>query len=121
MVQATEDRTCHHTAMCRQSMPMGLERHRQCSRWLRDAWTQGHVRPSSIIMRHPYGQQTPEMVRTQWNEAIETFPPPRADEPLAERMGLRRPHRRLEHPQAQVADALVKLWREEAIAVMNQA
>src|SRR5919109_4569090 len=60
------------------------------------------------------------MVLTQWNEAIETFPPQRADEPLAERIGLRRPHRRLEHPQAQVTDALVKLWREDAIAVMNQ-
>ena len=54
------------------------------------------------------------------NEEVQTLPPQRADEPLAERIGLRCPHWRLEHPQSQVADALVELLRENAVAVMEQ-
>jgi len=60
------------------------------------------------------------MTCRQGNHVIQAFPPQRADEPLAERLGLRSPHRRLAHSQSQVADALVKLLREDAIAVVNQ-
>jgi hypothetical protein len=61
------------------------------------------------------------VILSQRNEKVQAFPPQRADEPLAERIGLRSPHRRLEHPQPQVAEALVKLLREDAIAIMKQA
>ena len=60
------------------------------------------------------------MVDPQRNNTVQTFPPQRADEPLAERIGLRSPHWRLEHPQPQVAHTLVELLREDAIAVMDQ-
>src|ERR671923_1781237 len=72
-------------------------------------------------MQRPYLDDASQMVLSQRDHKIETFPPQRADEPLAEGIGWRSPHRRLEHPQPQVADALVKLLREDAIAVMYQA
>ena len=88
MVQAAEDRTCHHTALCRQSMPMRLERHRQCSRWLRDAWTQGHVRAPSIVMRDPLHEDVPQVVCRYGNQVIYAFAPQCAQQPLAERVRL---------------------------------
>ena len=60
------------------------------------------------------------MVCGEWNQIVHALPPQRADEPLAEGIGLRRPYRRLEHPQPQVADAWVKLMRKDTIAVMQQ-
>ena len=60
------------------------------------------------------------MVCREGNQVIHAFPPQRADEPLAECIGLRRPHRRLEHPQPQVVDTLIKLLREDAITIMQQ-
>ena len=60
------------------------------------------------------------MVCAQRNQKVEALPPQRADKSLAERIGLRSPHRRLEHPQPQVTYALVQLLREDAIAVMYQ-
>jgi len=73
-----------------------------------------------VIMRYPYCEQSSHMVFRQGDDKVETFSPQRANEPFAEGIGLRSPHRRLEHPQPQVADALVKLLREDAIAVMDQ-
>src|SRR5438132_4212865 len=76
--------------------------------------------PTSFVMQHPCLYDALQVVLGKRDYKIETFPPQRADEPLAERIGLRSPHRRLEHLQPQVAYALVKLLREDAIAVMYQ-
>ena len=74
-----------------------------------------------VIMWHPYVQQTPEMVLGQWNDKVQTLPPQRAQEPFAQRVRLRCLRRRFQYSQPEVADALVKLLREDAIAVMQQA
>src|SRR5437016_13282335 len=76
--------------------------------------------PTSFVMQHPCLYDALQVVLGKRDYKIETFPPQRADEPLAERIGLRGPHRRLEHPQSQVAYVLVKLLREDAIAVMDK-
>jgi len=60
------------------------------------------------------------MICGEWNQKVQALPPQGADEPLAEGIGLRSPYWRLEHPQPQVANALVQLWREDTITVMNQ-
>src|SRR5215470_7770655 len=60
------------------------------------------------------------MVCGEWNQKVHALSPQGADEPLAECIGLRSPYRRLEHPQPQVAEALVKLLREDTIAIMQQ-
>src|SRR5215468_2799427 len=73
-----------------------------------------------IVMRHPCVHDASQVMLGEWDHTIQAFPSQRADEPLAERIGLRRPYRRLAHPQPQVADALVELVREDAIAVMDE-
>src|SRR6516165_9693292 len=106
--------------MCWQPMPLRLQWCRQTRTWLGNTRPQSHGRATFVVMAYPLHEAVPHMVCRQGNHVIHTFPPQRADEPLAERIGLRSPHRRLEHPQPQVADALIKLLREEAIAVMQQ-
>jgi hypothetical protein len=71
-------------------------------------------------MRDPLFKDATHMVFRQRNQIIQTFPPQRAEEPLAGRIRLRTPHRGFEYPQPQVAYALIQLLREDRIAVMNQ-
>jgi len=49
------------------------------------------------------------MVDPQRNNTVQTFPPQRADEPLAERISLWTLGRRLEDLESQVLYALIKL------------
>ncbi len=121
MMQAAKDRTRHHMAMCRPSMPLLLQGRRQPRTRLGHTRPQGQRRATCVVMAYPLREDAPHMVCREGNQVIHAFPPQRADEPLAEGIGLRSPHRRLEHPQPQVVDALVKLLREDAIAVMYQA
>src|SRR5262249_49184385 len=51
MVQATKDRTCHHTAMCRQAMPLLLKWSRQSHERLGNTRPQGHVRAPCMALR----------------------------------------------------------------------
>ena len=71
-------------------------------------------------MRHPGVEQASQVVFCERDDEIQALPPQRADEPFAEGVGLRSPHRCLEHPQPQVTYALVKLGRENAVPVMQQ-
>ena len=121
MMQAAKDRTRHHLAMCRPSMPLLLQGRRQPHKRLGHTWPQGHMRATCVVMAYPLREDAPHMVCREGNQIIHAFPPQRADEPLAEGIGLWCPHRRLAHPQPQVVDALVKLLREDAIAVMYQS
>src|SRR5215472_17169176 len=102
-------------------MAVRLEWHRQRRGWLGHTWPQGHMRAVGVVMGYPLAQDPSHMVCGEWNQKVEALPPQRADKPLAERIGLRSPHRRLEHPQPQVTYASVQLLREDAIAVMYQA
>ena len=80
-------------------MPVRLEWHRERGQWLRDTWPQGHMRTTGIVMGDPLLQQTPQVVRTEWNEEVQAFPPQRAQKPFAESVGLRRLRRRFQHPK----------------------
>jgi hypothetical protein len=60
------------------------------------------------------------MVRGQWNHKVHTFPPQRADEPLAEGIGPGTLRWRFEDAQAQVTDMLVKLRGENAVPIMKE-
>jgi hypothetical protein len=71
-------------------------------------------------MQYPFGQQAPQVALSERYQQIQALPPERADEPLAERMGLRTLGRRFEDPEPQVAYALVERLGEKAVAVMQQ-
>ena len=71
-------------------------------------------------MGHPGVEQASQVVFGERDHAIQALPPQRADEPFAEGVRLRALGRRFEHTYPQVTDALVKLLRENAVAVMEQ-
>jgi hypothetical protein len=50
MVQTTKNWTCHHSQMLRNTVPVSMQLHRQPWRWLRNAWTQGHMRTPLVIV-----------------------------------------------------------------------
>ena len=54
------------------------------------------------------------------NQVIQAFPPQRADEPLAERIGLGTLGRGPPHLESQVVDTAVELCREDAIPVVKE-
>jgi hypothetical protein len=62
---------------------MRLQRHRQVRGWLRDVWPQGRVETAVVVMLYPRFQDTPQMVFGQRNHKVQTFPPQRAQKPLA--------------------------------------
>src|SRR5262249_43496586 len=70
-------------------MSMHLESCRQVHGRLWNAWSQSHVRTASIVMQYPCMQQAPQVALSEWYQHIQALPPERADEPLAERIGLR--------------------------------
>ena len=55
---------------------------------------------TAIVMRHPFGQDSPEMPLVERNHPIETLSTRRSDEPFAIGVRLRGAHRRLQdvHP-----------------------
>ena len=72
-------------------------------------------------MAYPLGEDVPHMGCREGNQVIQAFPPQRADEPLAERIGLGALRWSFEDAQAQVTDMLVKLQGENAVAVVRSA
>ena len=65
-------------------------------------------------------QQTSHGIFCEGNDKIHALPPQRTNEPLAERIRLRALWRRFQDSEPQVADALVKLLGENAVAIMEQ-
>ena len=61
-----------------------------------------------------------QVVFRQWNHEVQAFPPRRAYEVLAQRIGLGTPDRDFEHLQSQVVYTLVKRLGEDMIPVMDQ-
>src|SRR4029453_17890875 len=56
----------------------------------------------------------------QWNDKVQTFSAHCPDDPLADRIGHRCPHRRFEHPQPHVPNTLVHLFGENRVAIMDE-
>src|SRR5215467_8183241 len=82
IVQAAKDRTCHHTVMCRQAMPLLLKWSRQSHERLGNTRPQGHVRAPCIVMRDPLREDASQVAVRQGNQVIQAFPAQRANEPF---------------------------------------
>jgi len=94
MMQATKDWPGDRLHVWWQPVPVGLQRYRQGRRRLRDAWSQRHVWAPGVVVRYPVIQKATEVVSRQGNHEVHALSPQRADEPLTERVGLRRLRRR---------------------------
>ena len=60
------------------------------------------------------------MVFSQWDEEIQAFSAERTDDPFAEAVSLGTSRWRFEYTQSHVCNGLVKVGRENAIAVMDE-
>ena len=95
--------------MLRDTVPVCLQWHRKPWRWLRGAWTQGHVWATFLVVWHPLVQETPQVVLDERNQKVQALPPQRAQQALAKGTRLGAAPRGFEHPQHQVAQLLVEL------------
>jgi hypothetical protein len=59
-----KDRTRHHTQVLWNAVLLFLQWHRQLElwRWLRESWTQGHVRATFVIRWFPFFQESSQRV-----------------------------------------------------------
>jgi hypothetical protein len=73
------DRRSHHRQRCRFWNPR----------------TEARVRATLIVMRHPLGEDLPQMPLTERNEMVKTFATRGSDQALAERVRLRHARRRV--------------------------
>ena len=110
MVQAAKDRTRHHLAMCRPSMPLLLQGRRQPRTRLGHTRLQGHVRAPCVVMAYPALQKPSQVGLREGNHEVQTFSPECPEDPFTDRIGHGRLYGRLEDLEAQMPDALVKSW-----------
>jgi hypothetical protein len=64
--------------MLRNAVPVSMQRHRQPWRWLRDAWTQGHVWATCVVVLNPLVQEAPQVMLGEWDQTVQAFTPQRA-------------------------------------------
>jgi hypothetical protein len=70
----------------------------------RDSLVPARVRAAAIVVGDTLLQQTPHMLRIQWNNEIQTVTADRANQAFAERVRLPRPHSRTVSPLAHFQD-----------------
>src|SRR5215510_2191969 len=75
MVQAAKDRTRHHLAMCRPSMPLLLQGHWQPHKRLGYTRPQGHVWAPCVVMAYPVLQKPLQVGLREGNHEVQTFAP----------------------------------------------
>jgi hypothetical protein len=73
-----------------------------------------------IVVWHPLVQETSQVRLGERDQKIQAFPPQRADEPLADRVGLRALRRCGQEPQSKMARLLIELWGKDAVPIMDQ-
>jgi hypothetical protein len=71
-------------------------------------------------MPPPFTQQTSQVVFTQRNHEVQAFPPPRAQQSFARRIGSGTSHGGFEDPQPEIPHRLVKPAREDTIPVVDE-
>jgi hypothetical protein len=89
MVQTAQDRMHYHPQVPQKLVSMYLQRSRQMWRRVRDAWPQEHMGTPLVVVWHPLVQETSQVRLGERHQKIQPFPPQRADEPLANGVGLR--------------------------------
>jgi hypothetical protein len=91
-------------------------------RRLAERWPlpEGAVRPVLVGMPRVARKNVLQVAAADDQEPVEAFPADAPDPALGVRSRLRRPHRRLEHPDALGAEDLVELTRELAVAITDQ-
>ena len=118
MVQTAQNRRRGDLRVFRKAMTGGHELIRFGQRmW--NARSQAGVWTTSVIVRHPFAKDPSEMCLVNRDQPIETLPTHRADQSLAEGVGLRCPRRGLEHMPPHRPDRLVDDSRIDAVPIVE--
>jgi hypothetical protein len=72
-----------------------------------DVWPEAGMRPTAMVVGHPLPQDPSQMSLMERDDPVQTFPAHGPDQPFTEGVGLRRPHRRLQHPRPHRLDGAV--------------
>ena len=104
VVQAAEHRSGDDTVSVADPMAAGRWREPIVGR-IGDAGPETGVRPSPIVVSHPFCKHAPHVALVPRNHEIETLTSNGANQPLAEGVGLWRPHRRLDDRESIAAIA----------------
>src|SRR2546425_12315185 len=92
---------------------------RAIARRVGNAWPQAGVGAAAIVVSDPLPKHTSHEALVQRNHEIQTLTPDRADQSLAERVRLRRPHRRLEDRQPHRRDRAIDALGVDAVVVVK--
>src|SRR5918994_7216707 len=75
--------------------------------------------PTSIVMRHPFGEDASEMPFIEGNHPIKTLTTSRSDQSFAVRVRLRRRNRRLQYVQPHRIQRAVERRRVDGVVVVH--
>ena len=87
--------------------------------WLWKSRSEGRVRSSVVVVRHPFPQNPSGVRLTDRDHPIKTLPTDRADQSLTERIRFRRANWRLENPNTKVLQSGVESYGEDRIAIVD--
>jgi hypothetical protein len=114
VVQSAQDRLFPDFTSFGQSMPAHRSPSGQAPipiirmiRW--QPWPQAHVWAAFVIMANPFFQHHSQMTFAQRNQKVQTLAPNRPHQSFAVGVGLRRPNRRPQHPEANPSSSRSKL------------
>ena len=85
-----------------------------------NAGAEAAVWSTLVVVSHPLAQNGPKVPFIQQDQPIQTLTTDRADQSLAERVGLRAADRRFQHRQAQGGDRAIDGRGIDAVAVVNE-
>jgi hypothetical protein len=118
MVQPAQDRRRDHLTVFGEAMTRGQELV-AFGQWIGDAGSQTGVWATAVIVGRPFAKDPPEMFLVDQDQPIQTLPTHRADQSLAERVGLRGPRWGLEHVPPHRRDRPVDRCRINAVPIVE--
>jgi len=75
---------------------------------------------TTIVVTHPFGQDSPQMPLIERNDMVETLATRRPDQSLAERVRLRYAHRCCQDAKIHRSHCVINTGREHRIAIVHE-
>ena len=86
----------------------------------RNSRAQSHMRATLIVKIHPFFQDESQVALGMRYHPIQAFAVHRSEQPLADRIGFRAPHRGLQHVQPSGFYGSIQRLGKDAVPIMNQ-
>jgi hypothetical protein len=92
VMKSVRDGVRNNSARSVETMPMVLRTHAGIRRRIREAWPQGGVWPTAVVMREPGPPSFLQMLLVQGDNPIQTLTPKCPNQPFAQRVCLGASH-----------------------------